>query len=147
MRSIDKLAAFTLAFCIGGIDAAEQPPLLAQLQNQDRVPGCAWLATAPSLGEGYMFMAEYDDSAAWMNIAGDDVLLELVEERGALKSVGDVMERIYRAAGVEVLARYQVTWVCPEDSENCEVTRFGATYEVTTADHIQIVAASGAMGC
>lgn len=148
MIKIDTLlASITLAICAAGIEAAEQPPLLAQLQNQDRVQGCAWLASAPSLGEGYMFMAEYDDSAAWMNIAGDDVVLELVEERGKLQSVGDVMERTYRAPGVDVLGRYEVTWVCPADTESCEVTRFGATFEVTTADHIQIVAASGAMGC
>jgi hypothetical protein len=148
MRTLNKLSAFVmLAFALASTHAAAQAPLLAPLQNQDRVPGCAWLASAPSLGEGYMFMAEYDDSAAWMNIDGDDAVLELVEARGSLHSVGDVMERIYRAAGVDVLARYTVTWVCPADTESCEVTRFGATFEVTTADHIQIVAASGAMGC
>lgn len=141
------LALMTFVACSISAHAAEQPPLLAPLENQDRVQGCAWLASAPSLGEGYMFMAEYDDSAAWMNIAGDDVVLELVEERGTLQSVGDVMERTYRAPGVDVLGRYEVTWVCPADTESCEVTRFGATFEVTTADHIQIVAASGAMGC
>lgn len=148
MMKIETLLAFmTLAACTTGADAAEQPPLLAPLVNQDRVPGCAWLASAPSLGEGYMFMAEYDDSAAWMNIEGDDIVLELGEERGVLKSVGDVMERTYRAPGVDVHARYEVTWVCPADTESCEVTRFGATFEVSTGDHIQIVAASGAMGC
>lgn len=143
-----RLFAFTvLAICAIDTRAAEQQPLLAELENQDRVPGCAWLASAPSLGDGYMFMAEYDDSAAWMNIEGEDTVLEFVEERGTLQSVGDVMERTYKAAGVDVLARYEVTWVCPADTESCEVTRFGATFEVTTADRIQIVAASGATGC
>lgn len=148
ITKLDQLFAFaTLALCAASTHAAEHPPLLAELKNQDRAPGCAWLATAPSLGDDYMFIAEYDDSAAWMNIEGDDVVLELVEERGKLQSVGDVMERIYKAPGVEVLGRYEVTWVCPADTENCEVTRFGATFEVTTKDRIQIVAASGAAGC
>ena len=37
---------------------------------------------------------------------------------------------------------------CPADSEDaCEVTRFGATFEVTTNDHIQIVDGIGEAGC
>lgn len=141
------LPFMTLVFA-AGVQAAEQAPLLAELQDQSRVRGCAWLASATSLGNGYMFIAEYDDSAAWMNIGGSDTQLAFIAERGSLKRVGDVLERSYRAPGVEVLARYSATWVCPADGEeSCEVTRYAVMFEVATPDRIQIVDGAGAVGC
>jgi hypothetical protein len=127
--------------------AAEPAWLVAPLTDQQLIAGCSWTASAPTLGAGYIFMADYDDSKILMNIDGSDTSLVAVNEYIPMRDVGDMVLRTYRADGIEVQARYQATWVCPAGAEGCEVTEFDATYEVRKGARTQLVEASGALGC
>jgi S-formylglutathione hydrolase FrmB len=128
--------------------AAQQPArIVSPLANQAAIRGCAWTASAPALGPGYVFLAERDDSEILMNVDGVDVQFELTGANGSLVQVGDVMDKWYRATGVDVLARYAATQVCPADAEGCENTRFGATFIVRQGARIQTVSATGEVGC
>lgn len=97
-----------------------------------------------------MFLAEYDQSKAIMNIGGSDTELRLVSTTGHLRKLGSVATATFRSSnGAVVYATYRTTWLCPKDdtSESCEVTRFNATYEVTTDKRRQTVNAIGDVGC
>ena len=145
-RKLALASALALVASVG-MRAAEPAWLVAPLNDQQAIAGCSWLASAPSLGDGYVFMADYDDAKILMNIDGADTSLVAVNEGGRLRGVGDVVQRTYRADGIEVQARYEATWVCPAGAEGCEVTEFDATYEVRKGARTQLVEASGAAGC
>lgn len=134
--------------CSLAVAADESATLVAPLQNQSAIRGCSWTASAPVLGEGFVFLAEYDDSEILMNIDGSDVALELIDETGSLK-LGEVLHRNYRGPGIAVSASYTSTWNCSmvPESESCEVTKFSATFEVKKNERTQIVQATGEVGC
>lgn len=143
-----KFCAVALASLSGALVLAAEPAwLVAPLDDQELIAGCSWAASATSLGEGYVFIADYDDSEIRMNIDGKDTALVAVDQYKPLRSVGEVTTRHYRADGIDVQARYEATWVCPAGSEGCEVTEFDATYEVRKGGRTQLVEASGAVGC
>nr|CAS02448.1 putative integron gene cassette protein [uncultured bacterium] len=122
--------------------------LLAPLHNQSAVDGCSWSASSRGVGKGYIFLAEYDQSKILMNIGGVDTDLRLISSRGNLSRLGSVATDVYRSqAGTVVYATYRTTWRCPVGQESCEVTRFDATYEVTTGSRRQVVHGTGAVGC
>jgi hypothetical protein len=121
--------------------------LVAPLKNQQTIDGCSWSASAATIGDGFVFLAEYDESRIVMNIGGSDVELRLAEARGQLTKVGDVSERKFVSGDVTVSARYKVTWVCPEDSDSCEVTKFDVTFLVKKGAQSETVDAAGSVGC
>ena len=122
--------------------------ILSTLDNQSAIDGCSWSASSRSVGKGYVFLAEYDQSKILMNIDGADTDLRLVSSRGTLEKVGSVATDIYRSqAGTVVYATYRTTWICPAGNDSCEVTRFDATYEVTTGNLRQTIHGAGAVGC
>ncbi len=122
--------------------------LLAPLHNQSAIDGCSWSASSRSVGKGYIFLAEYDQSKILMNIGGVDTDLRLISSRGNLSRLGGVATDVYRSqSGTVVYATYRTTWRCPVGRESCEVTRFDATYEVTTGSRRQVVHGTGAVGC
>jgi hypothetical protein len=128
--------------------AADSRGLISTLKNQGAIRGCQWNATAPSIGPGYIFLAEWDESKILMNIDGADVPLQVVGEVDKRPIKGTRMIKAYRAPGIEVKATYTVTWDCSQsDNESCEVTRYNATYEVSKGSQTQTVEASGEVGC
>lgn len=134
--------------CLGG--ESRPGELLAPLHHQSAIDGCAWSASSTRLGKGFIFLAEHDQSRVLMNIGGTDTELRLVSTQGHLKELGSVATAMYRSKkGAVVYATYRTTWLCPEDdtSESCEVTRFNATYEVSTGTRRQTVHATGDVGC
>ena len=85
-----------------------------------------------------------------MNIDGKDIELKRISTSGHLNKLGGVATAVYRSKqGAVVYATYKTTWVCPKDdtSESCEVTRFNATYEISTGTRHQIINATGDVGC
>ena len=124
--------------------------LIAPLNDQSAIDGCSWSASSHRTGKGFIFLAEYDESRVLMNIAGTDTELQRISTRGHLKKLGSVATSIYRSkSGTIVYATYQTTWLCPKDdaSESCEVTKFNATYEVSTGTRHQVINATGSVGC
>jgi hypothetical protein len=92
-------------------------------------------------------LAEYDESRIVMNISGSDIELKVANGQGQLKKVGDVLERTFTAGDVTVRARFTATWVCPEDSESCETTKFSVTFKVAKGAQSEAVNAEGNVGC
>ena len=122
--------------------------ILAPLKNQSAIDGCSWSASSRSIGQGYVYLAEYDQSKILMNIDGADTDLQLVSSRGTLERLGSVATDVYRSkAGAVVYATYRTTWRCPAENDSCEVTRFNVTYEVTTGSRRQTIHGPGAVGC
>jgi hypothetical protein len=142
-RLLVGISIFTLHGCSASSDAL----LVSPLTEQDAIDGCSWSASSKELGDGFVFLAEYDDSRTLMNIDGSDIELDLVDESGNLVAVGDVLERTYQAEGVLVNAKYTTTWVCPDGSESCEVTRYKITFDVSKGSRRQVVQATGDVGC
>jgi hypothetical protein len=127
--------------------SATPDQLVAPLKGQHTIDGCAWSASAPSVGPGYVFLGEIDDSRSLMNIGGSDINLALTSQHGTLKKFGDVMERTFKADGVLVKAKYRVTWTCPKGDDSCEVTRFTVSFNVSKGSKQQTVRATGDVGC
>lgn len=121
--------------------------LIGPLSDQNAVDGCSWFASSPSIGAGYIFLADIGDEPTLMHIDGKDLPLRLVRQSGALKKVGDTLERTYRSGDVQVAARFKAIWVCPKDDESCEVTRFRVTFQVSKGARSQAVEATGEVGC
>jgi hypothetical protein len=148
MRSRKILLVLALAVSSVALPAAAAAAhLVAPLKDQQVIDGCSWSASAPTIGAGFVFLAELDESRIVMNIDGWDIELKLVAAQGKLEKVGDVLERTFIAGDATVKARYTVTWVCPEDSESCEVTKFAAKFTVTKGSQSEIVNATGPVGC
>jgi S-formylglutathione hydrolase FrmB len=142
---------FSLEFIVqqfqnAGTYPGEQPRIVAPLADQDAIRGCSWNASAPGVGEGFMFLAEYDDSEILMNLDGTDLNLELAADEGGM-GLGEQRVRRYQAPDVDVIARYTITGVCPAGSEACEVTHYRATFEVRKDSRVQFVEATGSVGC
>lgn len=142
------LAILLPSTCISG--ELRPAKLLAPLHDQSAIAGCSWSAASSRIGMGYIFLAENDQSRVLMNIDGIDTELQLISTRGHLNKIGSVETNVYRSKkGAVVYGTYRTTWLCPEDgmNESCEVTRFNATFEVTTGSRRQIVHTTGAVGC
>src|SRR4051812_29960875 len=97
-KILARIAA--VACLVGSAIAAEAPRLIAPLKNQQAIDGCSWSAFAPTIGHGFIFLAEYDESRIVMYIGGSDVELKAVEGRGELKKVGDELFRTFQAGDV-----------------------------------------------
>ncbi len=127
---------------------AGQAALVGQIKQQNVIRGCALTASSTVVGGGLILLAERDESQVIMNIDGVDVQLKVVGKSGKLQVVGDVLERIYRAPGIEVKARYKVTADCSAStSESCEVTGFTVTFDVSKDGRMQAIQAVGESGC
>ena len=146
--SILAIAMLTSTVCLSGEPRPEK--LLAPLHDQSAIDGCSWSASSANVGKGFIFLAEHDQSRVLMNISGTDTELRLISTRGHLKKLGSVATAVYRSKiGAVVYATYRTTWLCPKDdtSESCEVTKFNATFEVSTGTKRQMVNATGDVGC
>ena len=99
------------------------------------------------MGEGFIYLAELDDSRSMMRIDGTNVELRLVEKKGTLDKVGGVLEKTYRSGSIQVKARYVATRVCPENDAGCEVTKYSVSFEVSKGARTQVVKATGDVGC
>ena len=142
------VAILTPAICLSG--ELRPAKLLAPLHDQSAIDGCSWSASSTRVGDGFIFLGEHDQSRVLMNIGGTDTELRLISTRGHLKNLSSVATSVYRSKnGAVVYATYRTTWLCPKDhtSESCEVTRFNATYEVSTGTRRQTVNATGDVGC
>jgi hypothetical protein len=126
---------------------AEAGGLVTPIPKPYAIEGCAWSASSQSLGSGFIYLAELDDSVAIMRIDGVDVELQLVEAHGRLDKVSDVLEKKYRSGSHQVKARYVATWVCPENNESCEVTKYTVRFEVSKGQRTQVIEATGDVGC
>jgi hypothetical protein len=134
---------FASISCLAG-----QPSLIGEVQDRGIIRGCSWHATASSLKNGVIFLAERDESIIIMNIDAADVRLQVTEKSGKLQARGDVLERTYVAPGITVKARYIVTSDCSASaSEACEVIGFTATFKVSKSGQFQTIQASGESGC
>lgn len=144
--SISRLALglyFASISCLAG-----QSSLIGQVKDRGFIRGCSWQATASSLKDGVIFLAERDESKIIMNIDGADVQLQVAEKSGRLKARGDVLERTYVAPGIKVKARYKVTSDCSgSTNEACEVIGFTATFNVSKSGQSQTIQAAGESGC
>jgi hypothetical protein len=130
-------------------DLQSQPRLVGTLHDPGVVRGCSWTATSADIGSGLIFLAEYDESLIVMNIDGRDIHLSRDPSSGAGRPsrIGDRVVKLYTAESVRVETTYTTTWVCPPDTEGCEVTRFDVTFVVKRGDQIETVKAVGGVGC
>ena len=143
-----RCGAIVLAvLAVAPVASVADDSLIGPLTDQNAVDGCSWSASSPSVGNGYIFLAEFNDEPTLMHIDGKDRALDIVRQSGTLTEVGDTLERAYQSADVRVSARFTVTWVCPKDDESCEVTRYRATFEVSKSERSQTVEATGDVGC
>ena len=146
--SVFSLAILIPTVCLSG--ELRPSKILAPLHDQTAIDGCSWSASSSRVGKGFIFLAEYDQSRVLMNIDGKDIELKRISTSGHLNKLGGVATAVYRSKqGAVVYATYKTTWVCPKDdtSESCEVTRFNATYEISTGTRHQIINATGDVGC
>lgn len=114
----------------GLVLGAEAGGCVTPIPRPYAIDGCSWSASSPSLGSGFIHLAERDDSVVIMRIDGVNVELQLVEARGKLDK-----------------ARYVATWVCHENNEFREVTRCPVRFEVSNGQRSQVIEATGDVGC
>lgn len=142
------IALFALAFASCAAIAADTG-LVSPLKDQHAIRGCAWSASSPELGPGFVFLAELDESKILMRIDGADTVLATVGARptGALDKVGAKLTRTYAAGNISVTATYTATRVCPAGDESCEVTKYDVTFTIARGARMQVIRASGDAGC
>lgn len=148
LRRSGSLLLFTLAVTTNA-HVHSQQPLVGALRDPGLIDGCSWSASSAEIGSGFVFLAEYDESVVVMNIDGTDVRLTLDASSGSgyPSRVGDRVTKLYTAASIRVEATYTTTWVCPPNTESCEVTKFDVTFVVKRGNQTETVKATGAVGC
>ena len=134
---------------VPALEAHSQERLVDTLRDQRAVWGCSWSASSPDVGQGFILLAERDESLLLMNIGGTDVRLALDagSDTGSPSRVGDRLTKTYSAPSIRVEATYTATWMCPPGAEGCEVTRFDVTFVVTKGDRTETVQGTGEVGC
>ena len=140
-----------LATCLTATTAAHNAPssIVGVLKDQGAIDGCSWSAEAPTIGKGFFFLAEYDQSDVLMNLLGADVHLkrDTANTRGALKKLGETLREVYEGPGIRVEATYTAIGLCGPNDAECEDTKFEAVFEVHAGDREQKVVATGDVGC
>jgi hypothetical protein len=149
LRAASLLAMVGLVSSAASAYAAQRNSLVGVLKAQNGIDGCSWSASSRAVGKGFVFLAEFDESVVIMNIRGNDVRLRLDASlsNGDLNRVGHRMSRRFVSDSLRVDASYLATWVCPKDSESCEVTKFNVTFVVHDRGETQTLRASGDVGC
>ena len=134
---------------------ASKRSLVATLENNSVADGCGCyfrFRGTPKNADRYIFFSSIDDEkAAWMNVGGRDVKLNLVKEAGLKgkesERVGSRSGASYSSGDIKVSATYVVTRVCAQDDENCESTDYNVTFVVKKGSKSQLVKAVGSCGC
>ncbi len=123
--------------------------LVGPLQSSHGIDGCSWSASSPKQSDRYIFVAEYDLSAVYMKIDGEDRLLRLDprQSKGSLKALGQLRREVFTAEALRVEARFKSTYVCPASITNCEITKYDVEFSVTTGYGTQTVKGVGDVGC
>jgi hypothetical protein len=149
MRVTAMFVPIAIALGISATQVACAADLLGTLKSQDAIDGCSWSASAPSIGEGFIFLAEYDQSQVLMSIAGSDVTLKRdpALARGKLAKVGSQLSEVYISPGIRVEALFEVTSACRASDAECEDTRFRVTFKVRRGADSQTVRGTGDVGC
>jgi hypothetical protein len=149
MRHRCFVACANIAIIVGGSGPCVAANLVGVLKDQGAIDGCSWSASAKALGKASIFLAEYDESVAIMNIGGKDIHLQLDRKSstGEVGRAGSQFSRTYTAPGIEVKATYTVTWACPTGRESCEVTKFKVIYSVQAGAATQVIEGRGDVGC
>jgi len=155
MRLATVRSPIVMLLVLTAAAAAEPNALVGYLKDPRAIRGCTWSAWIPSkslssarIGEGFIFLADRDDSRALMNIGGKDVTLAVEGAFSRLPVRGEVLSRTYRAPGIEVRAEYTTTDDCSKsNNEACEVSTYSVRFEVQQGGQTQVVSAIGTVGC
>ena len=111
---------------------------------------CGFWQTKP---EATILWADDDsipDRRALITVNGKAVMLAPTgikwTGKGGGGDVGDKLEMSFAGSGVRVNVVATVTWTCPSDSENCEVTKYRAKILVTAGGASTTINARGDCG-
>jgi hypothetical protein len=98
--------------------------------------------------EAYIFISDFENRA-FVNVDGQDITLRLDEKRDEPLSQprkGLREKHFYRGEGIEVVADFVVTRVCPPDCESCEVTHYDGKITISRGDAKRTIAVQGICG-
>ncbi len=100
--------------------------------------------------ERYVLLHNFENIAL-MNIDGQDIRLELIENRESAHQdsirKGERSSELYQAGKLGVRVNYLVTKVCDPNDEACEVTWYDATITVTRDNQKKVLKTKGTCGC
>ncbi len=149
MRVTSCVGLVAAALVLSATLPADAAGILGVLKNQHAIDGCSWSASAPSIGSGFIFLAEYDESRVLMNIGGADLTLRRDPSltRGKLATVGSQLSEVYISPGIRVDAIFKVTSACRANDEECEDTKFRVTFNIKRGAETQTVQGTGDVGC
>jgi hypothetical protein len=139
--------------------ASAKPPVangIGNIQNKKEVQGCGCSLQRPGK-PGTVFWSELDRRSALMNIDGKDRILKLISETPASgkQKKGDRSTSIYRSGKINVRIERSISSVCPQGSQECEVTGYdgkiklniGASPRERLRQRQQVIAVTGDCGC
>ena len=97
--------------------------------------------------DNYIFISDFDNRG-FINIDGKDFTLrqESADEGQGRLHIGKREKYVFRGEGVEVVADYVVTWICPPANESCEVTHYDGKLTVTRGSEKQTIVVKGLCG-
>lgn len=124
------------------------PALFAPLPASSVFAGCGCTFADAAAPASVLFTSNYERSARVM--VGSKVV-ELSATRPdvacAPARIGDRCALKYRNEQLRVVIKTRATWVCPDDSESCEVVRLEGHMVGQTAEGERSVEVRGECGC
>ena len=148
-----KKVLISIILCLGqGVQAENIGCGLEVIPENNIEYGCGcgyWYKTKPTLKpilQSERF--DFSDSKAYTNGSLVKAVPIKVEQLPENLKVGDKFQQHYKIGDIDVFFDNTVSFVCPSDSESCEVTGFSTEVSVRNADCKVILSEiSGHCGC
>jgi len=141
---------FLLSLALGG--SGSEVIHLTPLPKAELEGGCGcFFRTGDGSGQ-VVFAQDSDQNEASVGINGKVVRTTLESKddkpkRTQGESVGDRFHQVQRLDDLRVTLDYETTWVCPENDEGCEVTRYRGTLTVIRGKQSRSFKVVGECGC
>ena len=144
------LISFLLGLALGGLGSPDIR--LTALPESEVTGGCGCSFTLDDGTTQPVVWQGSDQVDASVGVNGEVVRTtrESHEELPKLpdrESVGDRFRQVQRFGELRVILDYETTWVCPENDEACEVTRYKGTLTVRRGKQRRSFKVRGDCGC
>ena len=124
------------------------PPLFAPLPASSVFSGCGCSFADAAAAESVLFSSNYEGAARVMGGPGVAELSATRPDSACDASrLGDRCVLKYRNEQLRVVIKVRAIWVCPDDSESCEVVRLEGQMLGRTAEGEKSVEVRGECGC
>ena len=127
---------------------AENISIETMLETQEAGGDCGcyfYLAGKPEK-ESFVLYWPFHDESGVMKINGKLTYLDITD-RELKYNLGEETSFLLKNNDTVVTGKCKVSWICPEDDESCEITKYTGKMSITRDKQTTDVAIQGSCGC